>query len=118
VPRAQENLLALWRQHFILEDNMLQIECTTLTPYPVLKASGHVDKFEDLMVSGPPLGDGGPLAIEKSWLDCRRSRTRMWHASGPWRPGALSHVSWRFLDTRTAPPAPAVAAPCANAASP
>lgn len=28
----------------------VQIECTTLTPYPVLKASGHVDKFEDLMV--------------------------------------------------------------------
>jgi glycyl-tRNA synthetase (class II) len=27
-----------------------QIECTTLTPYSVLKASGHVDRFEDLMV--------------------------------------------------------------------
>lgn len=48
--RSQENILALWRQHFILEDSILQIECTTLTPYPVLKASGHVDKFEDLMV--------------------------------------------------------------------
>jgi glycyl-tRNA synthetase (class II) len=47
---VKENMLALWRQHFILEDAMLQIECTTLTPYSVLKASGHVDKFEDLMV--------------------------------------------------------------------
>lgn len=46
----KENLLALWRSHFVLEDSLLQIECTTLTPYPVLKASGHVDKFEDLMV--------------------------------------------------------------------
>ncbi len=46
----KENVLAVWRQHFLLEDSILQIECTTLTPYPVLKTSGHVDKFEDLMV--------------------------------------------------------------------
>ena len=36
----KENMIALWRQHFILEDSILQIECTTLTSYPVLKASG------------------------------------------------------------------------------
>ncbi len=36
---------------------MLQIECTTLTPYPVLKASGHVDKFEDLMVKDTKTGE-------------------------------------------------------------
>lgn len=52
---VKENILALWRQHFVLEDNLLQIECTTLTPYPVLKASGHVDKFEDLMVRASPI---------------------------------------------------------------
>jgi hypothetical protein len=27
-----------------------QIECPSVTPYPVLKASGHVDRFIDLMV--------------------------------------------------------------------
>jgi glycyl-tRNA synthetase len=53
----KENLLALWRQHFVLEDSLLQIECTTLTPYNVLKASGHVDKFEDLMVKDVKTGD-------------------------------------------------------------
>ena len=36
---------------------MLQIECTTLTPYSVLKASGHVDKFEDLMVKDTKTGE-------------------------------------------------------------
>ena len=36
----KENMIALWRQHFVLEDSILQIECTTLTSYPVLKASG------------------------------------------------------------------------------
>ena len=53
----KENLLALWRQHFVLEDAMLQIECTTLTPYNVLKTSGHVDKFEDLMVKDTKTGE-------------------------------------------------------------
>lgn len=53
----KENLLALWRQHFVLEDGILQIECTTLTPYPVLKTSGHVDKFEDLMVKDVKTGE-------------------------------------------------------------
>ena len=53
----KENLLALWRQHFVLEDALLQIECTTLTPYAVLKTSGHVDKFEDLMVKDTKTGE-------------------------------------------------------------
>ena len=29
---------------------MLEVDCTMLTPENVLKASGHVDKFADLMV--------------------------------------------------------------------
>lgn len=53
----KEEMVQLWRRHFILEDNLLQIECTTLTPYNVLKASGHVDKFEDLMVKDAATGD-------------------------------------------------------------
>ena len=40
----KENILDLWRKHFVLEEKMLQIECTTLTPHAVLKTSGHVDK--------------------------------------------------------------------------
>jgi hypothetical protein len=40
-----------------LEDAMLQIECTTLTPHAVLKTSGHVDRFEDLMVKDTKNGE-------------------------------------------------------------
>ncbi|CAE7893594.1 GARS1, partial [Symbiodinium sp. KB8] len=36
---------------------MLQIECTTLTPHAVLKTSGHVDKFADLMVKDTKTGE-------------------------------------------------------------
>jgi len=52
------NVLDVWRQHFVLEENMLEMECTCLTPEVVLKTSGHVDKFTDLMVS-EGLREGG-----------------------------------------------------------
>jgi len=44
------NLLAAWRKFFILEERMLEVDCTVLTPEPVLSASGHVERFADLMV--------------------------------------------------------------------
>jgi glycyl-tRNA synthetase len=44
------NMEQQWRQHFIIYDNMFEISCTCLTPEQVLKTSGHVDRFTDLMV--------------------------------------------------------------------
>merc|ERR1719419_1860482 len=44
------NLLAAWRNHFVLEEQMLEVDCTVLTPEPILAASGHVERFADLMV--------------------------------------------------------------------
>ncbi|GCB81397.1 hypothetical protein scyTo_0022169, partial [Scyliorhinus torazame] len=46
----KNNILQTWRQHFIQEEQILEIDCTMLTPEPVLKTSGHVDKFADYMV--------------------------------------------------------------------
>ena len=46
----KNNVEDLWRKHFVLEEDMLEVNCTCLTPYNVLKTSGHVDKFEDFMV--------------------------------------------------------------------
>ena len=46
----KSNLLNAWRLFFILEEQMLEVDCTSLTPEHVLKASGHVDKFADVMV--------------------------------------------------------------------
>lgn len=31
------NFLSLWRDHFVEEDNMLEVECSALTPEVVLK---------------------------------------------------------------------------------
>lgn len=44
------NITALWRKHFIIEENLMEIEDPTITPHDVLKTSGHVDRFNDFMV--------------------------------------------------------------------
>jgi len=53
----KSNLLNAWRSFFILEEQMLEVDCTMLTPESVLKASGHVDKFADLMVKDTKNGE-------------------------------------------------------------
>lgn len=44
------NLLQLWRKFFVLQDQMLEIDCPALTTEPVFKASGHIDRFSDNLV--------------------------------------------------------------------
>ena len=53
----QANVVDLWRKHFVLEENMLEVDCTALTPAEVLKTSGHVDKFADWMCKDPKNGE-------------------------------------------------------------
>lgn len=50
-------MIDTWRKHFVLNENMLEMECTCLTPEAVLKTSGHVDRFTDLMVKDPKTGE-------------------------------------------------------------
>ncbi|CCW69246.1 unnamed protein product [Phytomonas sp. Hart1] len=51
------NLLAFWRQHFVLEEGMCEIEPTCLTPEAVFKTSGHVTRFNDVMVRDTITGE-------------------------------------------------------------
>uniref|UniRef100_A0A8C3SVJ5 Glycine--tRNA ligase n=1 Tax=Chelydra serpentina TaxID=8475 RepID=A0A8C3SVJ5_CHESE len=53
----KNNIIQAWRQHFIQEDQILEIDCTMLTPEPVLKTSGHVEKFADFMVKDVKNGE-------------------------------------------------------------
>lgn len=54
---SQAAMIDLWRKHFVLAENMLEMECTCLTPEVVLKTSGHVDRFTDLMVKDLETGE-------------------------------------------------------------
>ena len=51
------NIVDLWRKHFVLEEDMLEVDCTMLTPHEVLKTSGHADKFADWMCKDPKTGE-------------------------------------------------------------
>ena len=51
------NIIDAWRKHFVLEEDMLEVDCTMLTPAEVLKTSGHVDKFADWMCKDPKSGE-------------------------------------------------------------
>eukprot|EP00834_Sanchytrium_tribonematis_P000996 NODE_21_length_42443_cov_0.822808.p7 type:complete len:487 gc:universal NODE_21_length_42443_cov_0.822808:24613-23153(-) len=43
------NLIYYFRKWFIVEENMFELDTVSITPYPVLKSSGHVDRFSDWM---------------------------------------------------------------------
>ncbi|KAK9696099.1 Glycine--tRNA ligase 1, mitochondrial [Basidiobolus ranarum] len=53
----QANILNTWRNHFVLEEDMLELDCTIMTPAEVLKTSGHVEKFADWMCKDPKTGE-------------------------------------------------------------
>ena len=53
----QANMVDLWRKHFVLEENMLELDATMLTHEDVFKTSGHVDKFADWMCKDSKKGD-------------------------------------------------------------
>lgn len=44
------NILQQWRRHFVYEEQLQEIEDTCIMLHKVLKASGHVDRFNDFMV--------------------------------------------------------------------
>ncbi|KAI6029454.1 hypothetical protein BKA83DRAFT_14677 [Pisolithus microcarpus] len=53
----QANIIAEWRRHFIVEDHMLELDTTIITPASVFETSGHVARFADWMVKDEVTGD-------------------------------------------------------------
>src|SRR6202000_1834091 len=53
----QANIIGTWQKHFILKEDMFEVDCTMLTPHDVLRTSGHVDKFSDWMCKDPENGE-------------------------------------------------------------
>lgn len=54
----KNNIEQLWREFFVLEEDMLEINCTCTTPSVVLENSGHVAKFADVLVKDVKTGQG------------------------------------------------------------
>lgn len=47
---VKQKLLNHWRHSFLKNSNIKELETPAITPYSVLKASGHVDRFTDYIV--------------------------------------------------------------------
>ena len=45
----KRNIEDLWRYFYVFGEGFIEVDTPTITPFDVLKASGHVDEFEDLM---------------------------------------------------------------------
>ena len=51
--KLKNNIISLWRKIFVNgNENVLELESSLLTPKKVFEASGHLQKFSDLMVKG------------------------------------------------------------------
>jgi glycyl-tRNA synthetase len=53
----QANIMNEWRKHFVVEEGMLELDTTIMTPAPVFETSGHVARFADWMVKDTKTGD-------------------------------------------------------------
>ncbi|KAK2462824.1 hypothetical protein APHAL10511_005215 [Amanita phalloides] len=53
----QANIITEWRRHFIVQEHMLELDTTIITPAPVFETSGHVARFADWMVKDSKTGD-------------------------------------------------------------
>ena len=71
-------LVQAWRQHFVLEENMLEVECPAVTPEVVLKASGHVDRFTDFMVTDVKTGRCGTGYLLRELIYIFKMTTCSW----------------------------------------
>lgn len=47
----KHNIEQLWRKFYVLQEQCMEISTPVITPYNVFKASGHVDKFQDVIVT-------------------------------------------------------------------
>jgi glycyl-tRNA synthetase len=49
--RLKHNVEEKWRMFYVLRERCMEISTPSITPYAVFKASGHVDKFLDVVLS-------------------------------------------------------------------
>jgi len=67
-----------WREHFILEESLLEISATCLTPECVLKTSGHVDKFTDFAVKDLKTGQGYRCdKLIQEWINKEKKKKKI-----------------------------------------
>ena len=74
----KNNIEQLWREFFVLEEDMLEINCTCTTPHVVLEHSGHVAKFADVLVKDVKTGQGYRAdKVISEWIDNKLEKGKL-----------------------------------------
>ena len=74
----KNNIEQFWREHFILEENLLEISGNCITPEIVLKTSGHVDKFTDYAVKDVKTGQCFRAdKLIKEWIEKEKKKKKL-----------------------------------------
>jgi glycyl-tRNA synthetase len=65
----KKNIEDLWRRHYVLGEGMAEIQCPTISPEQVFRASGHLEKFADTVIDCPECGAGnrGDHLVRNEW---------------------------------------------------
>ncbi len=53
----KDNILEVWKKFYIAREGFLLVDTPNIMPYQVLKASGHVDRFTDVLVECEQCGN-------------------------------------------------------------
>lgn len=63
------NIENLWRRFYVLGEGMAEIQCPTISPEQVFRASGHLEKFADTVIDCPACGAGsrGDHLVRGEW---------------------------------------------------
>ena len=55
--QLKSSLEALWRRYYVAGEGFAELAAPVISPEPVFKASGHLEKFSDIMVECPKCGE-------------------------------------------------------------
>ncbi|HWG90802.1 MAG TPA: glycine--tRNA ligase [Candidatus Thermoplasmatota archaeon] len=63
------NIENQWRRFYVLQEGMAEIQCPTISPAEVFRASGHLEKFADTVIDCPACGAGnrGDHLVRNEW---------------------------------------------------
>ncbi|MGC9307204.1 MAG: glycine--tRNA ligase [Thermoplasmatota archaeon] len=85
--RLKHNVEEKWRSFYVLREGCLEISTPVITPYAVFKASGHVDKFLDVVLTCPECGFS---AKEETVEEPHRSRLECPECGGSLQRGDMN----------------------------
>ena len=66
--RMKQKILSCWRNMFLSENDIFEIETPIIAPYETLKASGHVDRFTDYVVYDSKKNSHRADHLVEEWL--------------------------------------------------